>query len=82
MELSRLAAKQKKIQNLNSLVEDYHASPDLREELSKLTRDYSTVLERSITSGSVSDPDLAAIRDIERQLDSLSEELRLFTHKS
>jgi hypothetical protein len=81
MELNRLAAKQKRIQSLNALIEEYHAPANLREEAARLSRDYATVLERSATSGGVSEPDIAAIRDIERQFDTLSEQLRLLTNR-
>lgn len=82
MELNRLAAKQKKIQNLNALLDEHHAPANLREAASKLARDYATVLERSASSGGISDPDIAAIRDIERQFDDISEQMRLLTARN
>ncbi len=77
MELARLAAKQKKVQNILKMITEYSPPANLVEEVRQLSTSYETVIQRSIESGGVSDPDISTMRDIERQLDNLSEQMRL-----
>ena len=77
MELSALAAKQKRVQAWNQLLESEVDDPALRTRFSSALDRYRAALVRVWKSGKISSEDEHEINDIERQLEQLDDETRL-----
>lgn len=77
MELSALAAKQKRIQAWDFLLESEVDEPALKTRFSSALDRYRALLVRVWKAGKISSADEHEINDLERQLEQLDDEARL-----
>ncbi|MBN8550675.1 MAG: hypothetical protein J0M12_15270 [Deltaproteobacteria bacterium] len=77
MELSALAAKQKRIQTWSQFIESEVQEPSLRNRFTSTLDRYRTTLVRAWKAGSISQEDENEMNDLERQLEQLDDEARL-----
>lgn len=77
MELSALAAKQKRIQAWSTLLDSEVDEAGLKSRFSSALDRYRATLVRVWKSGKISPQDEHELTDLERQLEQLDEEARL-----
>jgi hypothetical protein len=80
MELQRLAAKQKRYQDIKIFAEHEAKDPTLRAGLLKTLQSYKQALADCWGKQSVSSEDEVRINSLERALDTLYNEARLLAH--
>ena len=78
LELSRLAAKQKRLQDWRKFLSQGSVQPEeLKQRTNKVLEDYAAVLEHCWEEKNLTDENLKKIDDLERQLEELNEEARV-----
>lgn len=76
MELSSLAAKQKRIKDLSALLLEVQ-KPTVRAHFEQVLSEFKSVLAECWRAGEITAVDEHRILDLERQLEALGEEARL-----
>jgi hypothetical protein len=82
MELQRLAAKQKRYQDIKTFAEHEVKDPLVRTHLLEALQSYRRALAQCWNKQTISTEDALAVDSIERTLESLHNDARLLAHPS
>ena len=77
MDIARLAAKQKRVENWRALLSSTSITPDVADQISKNLDILTKKLASCVASGTLNDSDLKEIDDLERLLEDAHELSRL-----
>lgn len=77
MDISQLSAKQKRIQTFKEFLQNKSVSDEIREKVTTLLEVYGNILVESWKRGEVTQDAEYQMRDCERELEMLNDDIRL-----